>query len=1016
MIQKIDKDHPLVPLINKWKKESRIKSETYEDAIASTDDKPIVVSWKIDGELCGALYDGEKVQLVSREGRIREDLPVTQEISSRLKSHAETILIGELYVVDEEGKPLPYPKAMSILRKPKSKEDEQRIRFAVIDIKEVNGAPVEGDYWQRALLIQELFKDGDKVHPVAATLGDASTIKQMWEEGVKTGIYEGLVLYTDKGIKKIKPVFPQDLAVIGVERSRKHPEVMGALLVAYLDDNENFRSAGKVGTGFTQEERREWMSYAQKNKIRDNGRVVWVKPDRVIQVASKEFNIRYTPTYNIDLEKVEDELSAVGREPSYEGRRLEKSINTDDLRMDQIPGWDKYSFKLHYWARSGGYPEHPDTVIIPANDFYKEEITEAVVFSYYDRIKTNLVSGLGGSITLVVTAIDDGLVRRKDPQTGEPIRIKSVEDFDKLNNGRSVEFHKVVGRRTKYLWVDLDPQEKYPWEDVKRASSAVSKMMSAIAGVQSVSMRFSGGRGFHVVGELNAEMDVDDARKMLIDDLNEQVIPNFKNTTTSIAKDPSSMRLDTSTLHDAGSLRSEWSLNIRTGLVCLEISKVGKTIENVEKSDFTIDKVMNLVRESVMAEKEKIPGGLSSGMTVEDVAKKHDVPVAQIEKQLAMGINVELEHVIGGGMSDEEQIAIAREIALDHLCESPSYYTELSKMEKGAGFDKVSTIVKRKDGYHVMSESGKNMGGPYKTREQAVKRLKQVEFFKHHKGGNHLKLFLSSAIPLASPVTTMDELPSDVRNIVDKDIVRMEPSKYSVVLYYTEDLHSMTEAQSFNTMDEAEDYAAEKSGDAYAILIVTPEDVSRAREAKESMPLSLFNSWIESAEFKFDPNSTENEGRWRLRDPQEFDQKSFKRWKEWSGVRAPDGVSFIVGDDKKGHKRIQTIRFDKSTFDEKDASKYWESIKDKPGFEKKWKESDWHEVEAAKKKKKLKDTTIDSPKTGPSSPVTGPGNAYRDKYVTRDYVEDTSYAFSPDPWAKSQNVYNFPFMPAIPYQ
>jgi hypothetical protein len=40
-------------------------------------------------------------------------------------------------------------------------------------------------------------------------------------------------------------------------------------------------------------------------------------------------------------------------------------------------------------------------------------------------------------------------------------------------------------------------------------------------------------------------------------------------------------------------------------------------------------------------------------------------------------------------------------------------------------------IIKRKDGYHVVSEKGKNLGGPYKTRDEAVKRLRQVEFFKH---------------------------------------------------------------------------------------------------------------------------------------------------------------------------------------------------------------------------------------------------------------------------------------------
>ncbi len=41
-------------------------------------------------------------------------------------------------------------------------------------------------------------------------------------------------------------------------------------------------------------------------------------------------------------------------------------------------------------------------------------------------------------------------------------------------------------------------------------------------------------------------------------------------------------------------------------------------------------------------------------------------------------------------------------------------------------------IVKRKTGYYVLSETTKrNLGGPYKTRTEASKRLRQVEYFKH---------------------------------------------------------------------------------------------------------------------------------------------------------------------------------------------------------------------------------------------------------------------------------------------
>ena len=42
-------------------------------------------------------------------------------------------------------------------------------------------------------------------------------------------------------------------------------------------------------------------------------------------------------------------------------------------------------------------------------------------------------------------------------------------------------------------------------------------------------------------------------------------------------------------------------------------------------------------------------------------------------------------------------------------------------------------IKKVRGGYQVPSSKGKNMGGPYRTREEALKRLRQVEFFKHRK-------------------------------------------------------------------------------------------------------------------------------------------------------------------------------------------------------------------------------------------------------------------------------------------
>ena len=42
-------------------------------------------------------------------------------------------------------------------------------------------------------------------------------------------------------------------------------------------------------------------------------------------------------------------------------------------------------------------------------------------------------------------------------------------------------------------------------------------------------------------------------------------------------------------------------------------------------------------------------------------------------------------------------------------------------------------IKKTPQGYLVLSEKGKKLGGPYKSKKKAQERLKQVEYFKHRK-------------------------------------------------------------------------------------------------------------------------------------------------------------------------------------------------------------------------------------------------------------------------------------------
>jgi len=78
-----------------------------------------------------------------------------------------------------------------------------------------------------------------------------------------------------------------------------------------------------------------------------------------------------------------------------------------------------------------------------------------------------------------------------------------------------------------------------------------------------------------------------------------------------------------------------------------------------------------------LCEAEEIPGGKAKGKKPSDFDAK----------ELAMGIEVEKEHLVGGGYSKAEMRAKAQEIAMDHLAEIPDYYTRLKRMEKEAGVE-----------------------------------------------------------------------------------------------------------------------------------------------------------------------------------------------------------------------------------------------------------------------------------------------------------------------------------------
>ena len=90
---------------------------------------------------------------------------------------------------------------------------------------------------------------------------------------------------------------------------------------------------------------------------------------------------------------------------------------------------------------------------------------------------------------------------------------------------------------------------------------------------------------------------------------------------------------------------------------------------------------------------EEFTGGEADNMTPEDLAKKHDVDVSEIKKEIGIGTQIEMEH------TDSE--SEAKEIAMDHIAEYPDYYTDdnfgIVAIEKARGEGRKTIRISKSD-------------------------------------------------------------------------------------------------------------------------------------------------------------------------------------------------------------------------------------------------------------------------------------------------------------------------------
>lgn len=225
-------------------------------------------------------------------------------------------------------------------------------------------------------------------------------------------------------------------------------------------------------------------------------------------------------------------------------------------------------------------------------------LTKSQIRDYYmhPTIRGKIIPQLTGRPAMLVQHHPDPVVRRKDKKGAEIMIDEGAKgpdnpaDYMNWVNQHTVEFHPVHGEEVDHLFVDIDPNGNVPWAKTKDIVRGVSSVLRQEPDVSGVRVVYSGGRGFYVKGKLHQPVPTDKARSRL-----QKILAPIAKEVPSVTMGvpgPSQIRLDVSTLHQKGSLRAEYSLNGKTGLVSVPVHD----LEHFEKEHAKVEHVLSKLR------------------------------------------------------------------------------------------------------------------------------------------------------------------------------------------------------------------------------------------------------------------------------------------------------------------------------------------------------------------------------------------------------------------------------------
>ena len=317
------------------------------------------VSRKVDGEFNLLIVQGGSCCIVNPGGTVRVGLPFMAE-AVKLVKDAKTdlaVFVGELYVARSDRRPRCHDVSR-VARQPANVEEIASLRFAVFDILEVDQKRISHRYADNWKQIEKFFKGGKGIHPVethhVTTLADVEQHYVDWVEGENA---EGIIARSDvAGLYKIKPRCSVDVAVLGfTEGTDDRTGMMHDLLIGLMRPDQTYQVLGRVGGGFTDDQRREFLSdlkdmsaESEYTEVNDQLAYQMVRPEWVIEISCLDLISQNTRGGSVDRmvlnwDSRAAKYGAVRRlplaspiSPQFLRRRDDKAHNPQDLRLQQV--------------------------------------------------------------------------------------------------------------------------------------------------------------------------------------------------------------------------------------------------------------------------------------------------------------------------------------------------------------------------------------------------------------------------------------------------------------------------------------------------------------------------------------------------------------------------------------------------------------------------------------------------------------------------------------------------------